>query len=183
MADTTERPGLDYELLAARLSAAPQKDYYQMIVEAPFENKLEMALLFVGFICAYVVDEQKQEIQLKAASGTTEYELAVQNYNFNPEKFHLSFDTDRDNTIVKAIASGKPAGTSDWVSLSRKHKSEEAVRFNQANSGIAYTAVYPFNGKQRGALMYNFYQYAEDMTDDQREFMERYTQLVSSDLG
>jgi hypothetical protein len=183
MADTTERPGLDYELLAARLSAAAKKDYYQMVVEAPFENTLEMALLFVGFICLYIVDEQKQEIQLKGASGTPEYALAVQNYNFNPAKFHLSFDTDQDNTIVQAIASGQPSGTSDWVSLSRKHKSAEAVRFNQANSGIAYTAVYPFRGLQRGALMYNFYQYAEDMTDEQREFMERYTKLVSADIG
>jgi hypothetical protein len=129
------------------------------------------------------VDEASGDIQLKAASGTEEYRLAVEHYNFDLTKFQLRFDTDKNNTIVQAIVSGKPQGTDDWLTLSRQNKSAKAVRFNQANSGIAYTMIHPFTGQLRGAMMYNFYQYAEDITDEQRSFMERYTQLVSTRLN
>jgi hypothetical protein len=181
-ADIVEQPSADYAQLAAQLTAAKPKDVYQTIVSAPFDDKLTMAYLFLGFICVYMVDEEMDEIQLMAASGTEEYRLAVENYNFNLTKFRLCFDVDKDNTIVRAIATNKPQGTDDWLTLSRKNKSAEAVRFNQANSGIAYTAIYPFTAKRRGALMYNFYQYAEDITDEQRDFMETYTKLVSEQL-
>jgi hypothetical protein len=178
----TDRPTVDFEHLTAQLAAAPSKDIYRTIVEAPFQNKLAMAFLFVGFICAYEVDEAKSEVQLMAASGTAEYELAIEHYKFKPSNFHLSLDTDTDNTIVQAVTSGHPQGTSDWLTLSRKRKSAQAVRFNQANSGIAYTAIYPFQATRRGALMFNFYQYADEISKEQRDFMERYTALVSTFL-
>ena len=141
-----------------------------------------MAFLFLGFICLYVVDEAKNEVQLVAASGTEEYARAVERYNFNLTKFHLSLADNPDNTIVKAIVRSKPQDTTDWVTLSRKGSSPETVRFNQANSGIAYTAIYPFSSPRRGAMMYNFYQYPDKIDDAQREFMQKYTALVAASI-
>jgi hypothetical protein len=105
-ADTAEQPNADYAQLAAQLTAVSPKDLYRAIVSAPFEDKLAMAYLFLGFICLYVVDEASGDIQLKAASGTEEYRLAVEHYNFDLTKFQLRFDTDKNNTIVQAIVSG-----------------------------------------------------------------------------
>jgi len=176
-------PMLDYGQLARTLAAASPKSIYKVIVEAPFKDKVNMAFLFLGFICLYIVDEEEKQIQLKAASGTEEYRLAVEWYNFKPADFHLDFDTDKNNTIVKAIASGKPQETDDWVTVSRQHSSPEVVRLNQANSGIAYTAIQPFSHAVRGALMYNFYQYPDKIDGEQRTFMRKYTDLVSSLLS
>lgn len=174
---------IDYESLTKLLSSAPKDDIYKVIVNAPFTNKSDMALLFMGFICLYVVDEGKSQIQLMAASGTDEYRLAVERYNFKPSQFHLRFDEDKNNTIVQAIVRGRLQDTTDWVTVSRKNKSPEIVRINQANSGIAYTAIYPFSSSVRGALMYNFYQYHDKIDEKQRTFMKKYTHLVSSYLA
>jgi hypothetical protein len=182
-ADTSGVLTIDYELLATQLAAKSNSDTFKAIVEVPFDNKLAMGLLFLGFICLYIVDEGKSEIQLMAASGTEEYRLAVERYNFKPSDFHLGFDTDKENTIVRAIASGQPQDTTDWVTLSRKHSSPEVVRLNQANSGIAYTAIYPFSSPKRGALMYNFYQYPDKINGEQRAFMEQYTELAATSIA
>ncbi len=179
-ANTSHKAVVDYELLSSIIASALEESRYKAVVEAPFGDKINMAFLFLGFICLYIVDEKKGEVQLKAASGTEQYRLAVERYNFKLSDFHLRFDADKDNTIVQAIASGKPQGTADWVTLSRKHKSAEAVRLNQANSGIAYTAIYPFSSSVRGALMYNFYQYPDKIDGEQRAFMKKYTDLVST---
>lgn len=179
----TDVPTLDYKLLSTMLASASEDNKYQIIVEAPFANKINMVFLFLGFICLYIVNEKKDEIQLVAASGTEEYRLAVEQYNFKPSSFHLRFDIDKDNTIVQAIANNKPQDTADWWTLSRKHKSAKAVRLNQANSGIAYTVVYPFSSSVRGALMYNFYQYPDKIDGEQRAFMKRYTELVSTHIS
>ena len=176
-------PTIDYASLAKSLASAPADTLNTTIVESLFDDKISMAFLFLGFICLYIVDEKKDEIHLMAASGTEQYRLAIERYNFKPSEFHLHFDTDKNNTIVKAISSGKPQFTTDWLTLSRKHKSADVVRLNQANSGIAYTAVYPFTSKVRGALMYNFYQYPEQIGNIQHDFMKRYTKLASSYLS
>lgn len=179
-ANGTGIPAIDYTLLASTLASASESNKYKVIVEAPFGNTINMAFLFLGFICLYLVDEGKGEIQLMAASGTEQYRLAVEQYNFKPSEFHLRFAIDKNNTIVQAIVNGRPQDTTDWVTLSRKHKSAEAVRLNQANSGIAYTAIYPLSSSVRGAMMYNFYQYPDEIDGKQRGFMEKYTDLVST---
>ena len=182
-ADTSNAPTIDYKALAAALASAPEGNKYKMIVDAPFENKVGMAFLFLGFICLYIVDEHKREIQLMTASGTEEYSRAVEQYNFKPANFHLDFVADKDNTIVQAIVTGEPRDTDDWVTVSRQNKSPEAVRLNQANSGIAYTAIYPFSSPLKGGLMYNFYQYPDKIDSTQRDFMKKYTSLVSTYLS
>ena len=109
--DTADLHTVNYDALAALLTAAPKKSINKTVVDAPFSNKIDMAFLFLGFICLYVVDEAKNEVQLVAASGTEEYARAVERYNFNLTKFHLSLADNPDNTIVKAIVRSKPQDT------------------------------------------------------------------------
>lgn len=175
-------PAIDYRLLTNLLDAANSKDLYQVIVSAPFKNNVDMVFLFLGFICLYIVDEETNKIQLVAASGTEEYRLSVENMDFKLEDYTLYFDKNKANPIVKSIARGKPQSTTDWATLNRGKTSVEEVRLNQANSGIAYTAIYPFAGSVKGALMYNYYQYADGIGSQQEDFMERYTELVSRSL-
>jgi hypothetical protein len=138
--------------------------------------------LFLGFICLYIVDESTRRIQLVAASGTEEYRLAVEYIDFKLKEYSLSFDKNKSNTIVRAIARHKPQHTTDWATLNSGQTSIKAVRLNQANSGIAYTAVYPLPGSIKGAVMYNFYQYADGIGSQQLTFMQQYTELVSACL-
>ena len=173
----------DYRKLKRHILAAPHEDRYQAIVDVPFKQNVAMTMLFLGFLCLYVVDEDNSTVQLEAASGSEQYRLAVEHYNFSPEDYQLDLKKDARNTIVQAIVSGKPQSTTDWVSVSRKGASPDLVRLNQANSGIAYAAIYPFSDKKRGAIMYNFYQYSELIDRHQHDFMRRYTELVSAILS
>jgi len=133
-------------------------------------------------MCLYIVDEKTNEIHLVAASGTEEYRLSVEHMDFKAEDYTLDFDKNKDNTIVQAIAGGKPKHTTDWTTLNRGQTPAETVRLNQANSGIAYSVIYPLSGPAKGALMYNYYQYQDGIGDTQKAFMKRYAKLIGSYL-
>lgn len=171
----------DYRQLKRVLLVARPEELLTKLVDAPFSLKVAMAWLFLGFICVYIVEGDS--VQLKAATGSEYYKLAVEHYKFQPQEYRLDLDKDSSNTIVKAILSGKPETTADWVTVSRLGVEPEVVRLNQANSGIAYTVIYPFSGKVSGALMYNFYQYPASLGKAQWAFMKRYTALASSLLN
>jgi hypothetical protein len=183
MTTTAGSPKIDYQFLTAQLDAATSGNIYEVVVSAPFANGRDMVFLFLGFICLYIVDEKTDRIQLVAVSGTEEYRLSVEHMDFKPEDYTLRFDKNKNNTIVQAVASGKPKHTLDWATLNRGQTPTAAVRLNQANSGIAYTAIHPLLGPTKGALMYNYYQYPDGIGDAQEAFMKRYTKLVSRYLG
>jgi hypothetical protein len=182
-ADTADLATIDYDSLAALLAAATPTKNPAAVVDVPFAHKVGMAYLFLGFICFYLVDETKKQLQLVAASGTEEYQRAVETYNFNPDDFHLCLENDQENTLVQAVITESPKDTNDWTTLSRKGSLPEQVRLNQASSGIAYSAIYPFSTPKRGVLMYSFYQYPDKINDSQRTFMKKYTALAAAQLG
>ncbi len=173
---------IDYKGLEFQLDKLSGPRLHAAIVNAPFSNKIDGVKLYLGFICLYIVDEKSRTIRLMAVSGTEEYELSVENYHFKPKSFFLSLDSDTDNTIVQTIQSGNPQTTADWGTLSRKQSGPEVARLNQANSGIAYTAVYPYDSAVRGVVMYNFYQFPERVDQEQLAFMRHYTALVAESL-
>lgn len=179
----TKSPEIDYRLLKTLLDAATPQNIYQVVVGAPFKNGIDMAYLFLGFMCLYVVDEKANVIRLVAASGTEEYRLSVEHMDFKLEDYVLDFEKNKKNTIVQAIVSGKPQHTSDWATLNSGKTPVESVRINQANSGIACTVVHPLTEPAKGALMYNYYQYADGIGDKQKSFMKQYTKLASNYLG
>jgi hypothetical protein len=183
MDSSAEATNIDYDGLLAQITRANARQTYSVIANAPFKNTVDMGLLFLGFIVVYIVDDKTNEIQLKATSRTEEYKLAVERFAFKPKSYHLNFDKDKHNTIVQAIATGKPQTTCDWVTLNRGETPHDVVRINQANSGIACSIIYPFSSAVKGAMMYNYYQYQEQLGSPQWAFMDRYTELVSTYLG
>ena len=161
--------------------AKGNKAFRQAVVDAPFENRLEMVLLFLGFIVFYLVDEAKQTVHFISASDTEYYHHSVDGYSFNMKDYALSLD-DSENSIVQAITSGQPVGTANWDTMRRPRVDVGIARSNQASGGIGYSMIYPFTGKVRGALMYSYFQEHEAMGEQQPAFMKQYTQLVSDIL-
>jgi len=129
------------------------------------------------------VDEASQMVYLAAVSHTEQYNQSVRGYDFDETDYHLSLKSDQGNDIVKAILINKPQKTLDWGSLSRPAADRGQARLNQASGGIAYSMVYPLPGPARGALLYCYFQYEENIGPGQQQFMERYTKLVSDSLG
>jgi hypothetical protein len=183
VASSKTMPYSGYDKLALQLDKATPKSIYSVIANAPFKNELEMALLFLGFICVYVVDEKVNRIRLKAASDTAMYHLAVDHFSFDAKSYYLEFDKNKDNSIVRAIVKGKPQRTTDWSTLNRGKTPLEIVRLNQASSGIACSVIYPLESTVRGALMFSYYQYPDQIGTRQEEFMRHYTKLVSKYLA
>jgi len=182
MPESVSNLTIPYDELANSLRiASSDAQLYQAIANAPFEYPAETAQLFLSFITFCLVDELRHELFLAGTSDTEGYRLSIQGYDFDPASYRIPLD-DPKSTLIKAISSGRPQTTKDWSSLSRPEASEETVRLNQATSGITYSEVYSLSGKVRGTLMYNFIQYQGSIGPEQREFMERYTALVTTEL-
>lgn len=170
---------IPYQQLKQLFASAPnESELATIIANAPFNQPLWAALLFLGFICFYVVDEEAEQVRLAAVSDTEYYRMAVANYEFDPKKFTISLHNS-NNDIVKAITEQTEVTTEDWSTLSRPQANNEAVRLNQASSGIACSFVRPLVGKRRGAIMYSYFQYQDTIGASQREFMRRYDQMAS----
>lgn len=173
-----------YKSLEAALSSRlTLKEFASVVVNDPFEHApLVMAEIFLGFMCLYVVSKDGGQLRLLAVSDTEYYRLGVRGYPaFDPDNFSLPMDNVK-NDLVKAVVQDRPVHTADWSSVRRAGTAKEAVRLNQASSGIATVYNYPLTGKQRGVMMYNFFQYADGIGEDQTQFMEQYTRLVSKHL-
>ena len=162
-------------------STGSNDDLFQAIVNAPFKYRVETALLFLGIIVLLLVNEKSGQIERVALSKT---ELAD-----NTKKVSmLSFEeitiplNNQENIIAKAINSGKPQDTTDWKYLFTPALTPEQARINQASGGIAYSAVYPFQARQGGALIFSYFQYLNQIGPLQTEFMEKYLAMVEKSL-
>ena len=174
---------IDYQQLSQILNATKNdKELFYQIVNAPFKYQVEMAFLFLGIIAFLLIDEKTGIIQRLALSET---DLAddVAKVSKLPFKDIVIKITDSENLIVKAIKSGKCQGTSDWQELLRPAFSPEQARINQAGGGIAYTAVYPLQARNKGALTFNYFQYENEIGEQQNNFMERYAAIVDEALS
>jgi hypothetical protein len=182
MNQQAKRLTVNYAMLSKALKSPNKRTLYHQVVEAPFRDNTTAVLLSLGFICLYIVNPKNQDIRLKAVSETEIYRLSVEGIDFNPSKYHLSFDKNKNNTIVRAISSNKPTSTSDWRTLNSGQNTTSTVRLNQASGGIGCTVIYPLTGATKGALMFNYYQYPDEIHKGQHRFMKRYTQIVSRSL-
>jgi len=89
-----------------------------------------------------------------------------------------------ENSIVKALQTGKPQSTVDWKYLFVPALTAKEARLNQAGGAIAYSAVYPLPGVGDGAaLIFSYYQYPDKIGDDQARFMECYSKIVAERLA
>ncbi len=159
-----------------------QSGLYRAIVQVPFDHERAMALLFLGFISLFVVDEVNQVVVPGAFTENEYYQHSVADYDFDPTTYKLPL-TSTENGVVKAITTGQAVSSDNWDSFRRPNIDEGVARLNQAAGGIGYSMVYPVTGKIKGALIFNYYQFPEAIGEAQKMFMDRYSKLVSKVLA
>ncbi len=181
--DPTTLNTFDFDSISARLEATKDTAaFYQAIVNAPFSNPLPAVLIFLGIVVLLQVDKKAGTINRIALSQTEQAKLTT---NVSAKPFHeikipLGY---RENIIADAIISGQPQDTIDWKFLFNPDLPADQARINQANAGIAYSAVYPLTSRDGGALIFSYYQYQQDIGALQTDFMQRYSELVDKTLA
>ncbi|HEY1063697.1 MAG TPA: hypothetical protein VGE30_00165 [Candidatus Saccharimonadales bacterium] len=181
-------PGSDEITIdAARLQEALQEPtsdqaLFDTIVNAPFTtHTLESALMFLGIVVLLLVNKKTGNIDRIALSST---ELAKRTTDVSAVPFNeIRIGVDEpENIIATAIRTGEMHDTTDWNFLFTPALTPDEARINQANAGIAYSAVHPFTARDGGALIFSYYQYKDGVGETQHDFMKTYTKLVSDAL-
>jgi hypothetical protein len=159
------------------------KDLYENIVNAPFKYKVDMAMIFLGIIVLLILDPETQTVDRIALSDTSHANAATYVSVKDFKSIHIPY-ADKENVIVKTIKTSKPHHTTDWVDLFVPVLNADEARLNQASSGIAISSVYPITGNgKKGALIYSYYQYPENIGKNQQNFMKKYSNIVSSSIS
>jgi hypothetical protein len=175
--------GIDARKLRAILKKSRQTDamLFEAIVDAPFEFKVETALLYLGIVVLLQVNKRTGVID-RVALSNTELATNTTNVSFVPfEEIKIPLDYGQ-NIIAKAISTNTPQETTDWEYLFVPSLTGEQARINQASGGIAYSAVYPLRARDGGALIFSFYQYKHEIGVPQHTFMKTYARLVDECL-
>lgn len=189
MADSVSlEPTIDYAALeAALMSTSDKPSLYYAIVNAPFNYPVFAASLFLGIIVLLLVDKATGTIHRIAITDNMHAERAKRRSakKFEDIKIPLHHE---ENIISKAIKTGGPEFTVDWQYLFTPDLTPEQARFNQADSGIGFSAVYPIKSdghgsKAIGALIFSYYQFPEKVGRQQRSFMRKYTDIVSRTMS
>jgi len=184
MAQSLPAEEIDYSTLEAMLKACKtDNELLDTIVNAPFTAlKVETAFLFLGIIVLLLVDKEAGTINRIALSNT---DLAKATKEVSVKRFEdivipLNYTK---NCIARAISTGVPDTTTDWKDLFVPALKSAEARINQANAGIAYSAVYPLNARDGGAMIFSYYQYPDHIGHTQAEFMSHYASLVETFLN
>lgn len=158
-------------------------ELFEGIVNAPFCDKLHATNFDLGMIVLVLVNKKDQLLDRVAYSKTSPAIDAVKASPKEFSKIRIPLDYTA-NTTVSAILSNKPQQTSDWAQLLSPVLSKDAARFNQAEAGMDCSYVYPLeSARDGGALIYSFYQAPSEIGATHKNFMERYTSLVSQRLS
>lgn len=183
MSTSQETATIDYKQLDAILSGATDdKDLFQRIVDAPFDRcKVQTTFLFLGIIVLLLVNKETGMIERIALSGTdlAKRTLKVTAMPFKENKISLD---DSENVIAAAIRSGEMKDTTDWKFLFVPATDARQARASQTNAGITYSAVYPLDARDGGALIFSYFQYRELVGDLQHDFMKKYANFVTDRL-
>lgn len=173
---------IDTAVLLERLDAATTKpELYSAIVNAPFDLKVEMALLFLGIIVLLLVDEKTGDIHRVSLSET---DLAKGTVKMSAKPFEdITIPlSETHNVIAMAVRNQKSYVTTDWQYLFAPALTPTQARLNQAGGGIAYSCVFPLSAGAGGALIYSYFQFSGKVRSSQRKFMQAYTDIVDNRL-
>lgn len=182
MPSPSPHPRIDLQALQQQLMAGKNdRELFNTIVNAPFQYKVETAFLFLGIIVLLLVNKETGTIDRIALSDT---ELAKNTTQVSVVPFReIKINVDHpENIVAQAIQTGEPRDTTDWKYLFVPALKPEQARINQASAGIAYSAVYPLKARDGGALIFSYFQYQQQIGEDQRDFMHAYTELVTGAL-
>jgi hypothetical protein len=173
----------DFNALKSLLEAAQNdEELFRAVVDAPFQDAVKAASLFLGVVVLLLVDKENGTIDRIAICNT---EMAARAKQMSMKKFEdiripLNY---KENVLAKAIATGESQQTTDWKYLFAPELSEQHARYNQADAGISFSCVHPFTARDGGALIFSFYQPEELIQGDFITFMQNYTELVNAELA
>ena len=180
----SEEITVDSQLLSEALEqTGSDAELFSAVVNAPFTtHKVETTFMFLGIIVLLLVDKKQGTINRIALSNTelAERTTEVSAVPFNQIKIGLK---EPENIIATAIRSGEMHDTTDWKFLFTPALKADEARINQANAGIAYSAVHPLTARDGGALIFSYYQYKQELGTEQQEFMTAYTAIVNERLS
>lgn len=178
------RKDIDYQALQKRLTAAKNDvELFYAVVNVPFEvSKVAISYLSLGAIVLLLVNKQNGTIDRIAI---TDSEVAVRAKRLSTKRFEdiripVGYTK---NAIARAIQSNQHQIVSDWQYLFIPELTPIEARFNQADSGIGCSVVYPLtNARDGGALIFSYFQYPSKITNEHHEFMRRYSEIVAGVL-
>jgi hypothetical protein len=155
---------------------------YEAIVNAPFHDKRMTTMLGLGFLSFVLVNRKTRTIDRISISKTDMAQGAIDITvkPFRELKVPIGY---KGNAVAEAIRSGRYQQTNDWDYLLRPSLKPEEARLNQAGAGIASSYVYPLiNTSNAGAIIFQYFITLDKIEKTHREFMFRYTKMVSQTL-
>jgi hypothetical protein len=184
MASSQLQRDFDYPAIEkALLVTDTDTELFTVIVNTPFTYKVKTTFLGLGILVLLLANKNNGTIDRIALSNN---ELAEGTKYMSVKKFEdirIPLDYTR-NIIAKAIKTGKWQSTTDWRYLFEPELSPEEARLNQAGGGIACSVVYPLIGaRDGGAMIFSYYKRANEIGDDQHEFMQKYSSLAAQSLS
>lgn len=174
---------IDYAELSGVLAGAKNDEQlFEVIVNAPFKYKVDTSLLSLGVIVLLLVNKANKTIDRIAI---TDNEVAHRTKRLSAKRFEdIKIPVGYPgNIIAKAIETGKPQGVSDWQYMFVPELTPQEARFNQADGGIGFSAIYPLIGaRDGGALIFSYYNSQANISRVHKKFMREYSELVAASL-
>jgi hypothetical protein len=164
------------------LAQTPPNDLSAAIVNGPFLFKSDMVGMGIGIIVLLVCCKKDNQIHRVALSDTElgEATRRISLKKFEDIKIPAGYP---DNIIARTIMDGEPQMTPDWKYLFVPALSPEQARLNQAAGGIACSYVYPVTARSgKGALIFSYYKEPDQISTDEHDFMQSYSQAVADVL-
>jgi len=164
-------------------AAKTDSQLFDAIVNAPFHDKRVTTMLGLGFLSFVLVNRKTRTIDRTSISKTDMAQGAIDITvkPFRDLKVPIGY---KGNAVAEAIRSGRYQQTNDWEYLLTPTLKPEEARLNQAGSGTASSYVYPLtNARDGGAIIFQYFITLDKIENTHREFMFRYTKMVSQILG
>ena len=159
-----------------------KEDFYQLIVDSPFNDPLAATYLGLGIVVLLLVDDSGKIIQRVALSNTEHAAGAVKTSEKSFKQILIPLNNEK-NIISQAIRTSQTKVTEDWKYLFTPALSAASARFNQAGAGIECSIVEPFNYNPHGAaLIFSLYQYPTNI-ERIKYFTCRYAEIVGDVLS
>jgi hypothetical protein len=183
-----QTPPFDYDIDYKKLqdildNTDSDPELFNAIVNAPMQDKLQIALLGLGIVVLLLVNKKAGTIDRIKMSDTEPAQGAAEISVKRFEHIKIPIDYNR-NLIAKAISSGKPQKTTDWRFLFEPDLTAEEARLNQAGAGIGFSAIYPLIGaRDGGALIFSYFQPPESIGEQHYDFMQEYSTLAANALS
>ncbi|HSH56058.1 MAG TPA: hypothetical protein VK983_04500 [Candidatus Limnocylindrales bacterium] len=157
-------------------------DFYDSIVNIPFESRLEATLLGLGIVVLLLKNDKDGTVDRVALSRTERAEGAVAISVKKFEEIKIPLD-EHDNVLVQAIHRDEFRIITDWKYLFIPALTPQEARLNQAGAAIDCSVVYPLSQFSRGgALIFSYFEPMSKLTNGHHRFMGGYAKAASEAL-